>query len=48
MPTQVALTDPDGGIPLEAVRRVMDRLDRAKAAAVDVTPSKPSLPGGPE
>jgi hypothetical protein len=48
MPTQVALTDPDGGIPLEAVRRVMDRLDRAKAAAVDVTPSKPSLLGDPE
>jgi hypothetical protein len=29
MPTKVALTDPDGGIPLEAVRRVMERYDRA-------------------
>ena len=46
MPTRVALTDPDGGIPLEAVRRVMDRLDRAKAnaEAVDVTPEPAPLP----
>ncbi len=33
------MTDPDGGgIPLEAVRRVMDRLDRANEETVDVTP----------
>ena len=29
MPTKVAVTDPDGdGIPLETIRRVMERLDR--------------------
>jgi hypothetical protein len=33
VPTQVAITDPDGGIPLESVRRMLERLD-----AVDVTP----------
>jgi hypothetical protein len=46
LPTKVAITDPDGGgIPLEAVRRVMDRLDRAKAnaEAVDVTPEPASM-----
>jgi hypothetical protein len=35
MPTKVAITDPDGGIPLESVRRVLERLD---AETVDVTP----------
>jgi hypothetical protein len=29
MPTKVAMTDPDGGIPLETIRRVMERVDRA-------------------
>jgi hypothetical protein len=44
MPTQVAVTDFDGnGIPLESIRRVMDRLDRANVAAVDVTPEPASL-----
>ena len=45
MPAKVAITDPDGGIPLEAVRRVMERLDRAEAnaEAVDVTPEPASL-----
>jgi hypothetical protein len=28
MPTKVAMTDPDGGIPLETIRRVMERVDR--------------------
>src|SRR5467141_239012 len=41
MPTQVAITDPDRGIPLEAIRRVMERVDRQRAE-VDVTPSKPA------
>jgi hypothetical protein len=27
MPTKVAVTDPDGGIPLETIRRVMERVD---------------------
>jgi hypothetical protein len=44
MPTKVALTDPDGGIPLEAVRRVLKRFDRANAEAVDVTPEPAPLP----
>jgi hypothetical protein len=44
MPTKVALTDPDGGIPLEAVRRVLERFDRANAEAVDVTPEPAPLP----
>ena len=35
MPTKVAVTDPDGGIPLETIRRVMEQVD------VDVTPSEP-------
>jgi hypothetical protein len=39
MPNKVAITDPDGRIPLESVRRVLDRLD-----AVDVTPEKPKKP----
>jgi hypothetical protein len=42
MPTKLAVTDPDGGIPLETVRRVMDRLDRANEETVDVTPSRPA------
>jgi hypothetical protein len=34
MPTKVAVTDPDGGgIPLASVRRIMERYNRAKAAA---------------
>jgi hypothetical protein len=37
MPTKVAVTDPDGGIPLETIRRVMERVDRQM---VDVTPGK--------
>jgi len=36
MPTKVAVTDPDGGIPLETIRRVMERVDRQM---VDVTPA---------
>jgi hypothetical protein len=43
MPTKVAITDPDRGIPLESVRRVMDRLDRANEETVDVTPEPASL-----
>jgi hypothetical protein len=42
MPMKVAMTDPDGGIPLETIRRVMERVDRQK---VDVTPvPAPLLP----
>ena len=41
MPTKVAVTDPDRGIPLETIRRVMERVDRQRAE-VDVTPSKPA------
>ena len=41
MPTQVAVTDPDGGIPLETIRRVMERVDRQM---VDVTPEPAPLP----
>jgi hypothetical protein len=45
MPTKLAVTDPDGdGIPLEAIRRVMDRLDRANEETVDVTPEPGPLP----
>ena len=44
MPTQVAITDPDRGIPLEAIRRVMDRFDQANAEAVDVTPEPAPCP----
>src|SRR6202051_3645554 len=40
MPTKVAVTDPDGGIPLETIRRVMERVDRQM---VDVTPKPASL-----
>src|ERR1700694_1291817 len=41
MPTKVALTDPGGGIPLETIRRVMERVDRQM---VDVTPEPAPLP----
>jgi hypothetical protein len=41
MPTKVAVTDPDGGIPLETIRRVMERVDRQM---VDVTPQRAPLP----
>ena len=42
MPQKVAITDPDGGIPLETIRRVMERVDRQM---VDVTPvPAPLLP----
>jgi hypothetical protein len=41
MPTKVAVTDPDGGIQLETIRRVMERVDRQM---VDVTPEPPPLP----
>src|SRR5712672_920250 len=41
MPTQVAITDPDRGIPLETIRRVMERVDRQM---VDVTPQPAPLP----
>jgi hypothetical protein len=34
MPAKLAITEPDGRIPLESVRRVLDRLD---AETVDVT-----------
>jgi hypothetical protein len=40
MPTKVAVTDPDRGIPLETIRRVMERVDRRM---VDVTPEPASL-----
>jgi hypothetical protein len=43
MPTKVAVTDPDGGIPLETIRRVMERVDR-QMAEVDVTPVPAPLP----
>jgi len=41
MPTKVAVTDPDGGIPLETIRRVMERVDRQM---VDVTTVPAPLP----
>ena len=41
MPTKVAMTDPDGGIPLETIRRVMERVARRM---VDFTPEPPPLP----
>ena len=47
MPTKVAVTDPDGGIPLETIRRVMERVDR-QMAEVDVTPRKPAQIEGPD
>jgi hypothetical protein len=34
MPTKVAVTDPDGGIPLETIRRVMERVDRANEKTI--------------
>jgi hypothetical protein len=43
MPTKVALTDPDRGIPLETIRRVMERVDR-EMKMVDVTPVPAPLP----
>jgi hypothetical protein len=42
MPTKLAVTDPEGGIPLATVRRVMERLDRASEETVNVTPSRPA------
>jgi hypothetical protein len=45
MPTKLAVTDPGGnGIPLETIRRVMDRLDRANDETVDVAPEPAPLP----
>jgi hypothetical protein len=41
MPTKLAITDPDDGIPLEAVRRLLDRMD---AVTVDITPEPAPLP----
>jgi|SRR6267142_81574 hypothetical protein len=41
MPTQVAITDPDRGIPLEAIRRVLERVD---AQTMNVTPEPAPLP----
>ena len=41
MPTRVAVTDPDRGIPLETIRRVMERVDRQM---LDVTPQPARLP----
>jgi hypothetical protein len=41
MPQKVAIKDPDGGIPLETIRRVMERVDRQM---VDVTPVPPPVP----
>ena len=40
MSTKVAVTDPDGGIPLETIRRVMERVDRQ---TVDATPEPAPL-----
>jgi hypothetical protein len=40
MPTKVAVRDHDGGIPLETIRRVMERVDRQM---VDVTPKPAPL-----
>ena len=41
MPTKLAITDPDDGIPLEAVRRLLDRMD---AVTVDITLEPAPLP----
>jgi hypothetical protein len=41
MPQKLAITDPDGGIPLESVRRMLERLE---ATTVDVTPEPAPLP----
>ncbi len=43
MPTKVAVTDPDGGILLDTIRRVMERVDR-QMAEVNVTPEPAPLP----
>jgi hypothetical protein len=43
MPTKVAVTDPDGGIPLETIRRVMERVDR-QMKMVGVTALPAPLP----
>lgn len=45
MPTKMAMTDPEGqGIPLETIRRVMERVDRHRQM-VNVTPEPaPLLP----
>ena len=44
MPTKVAMTDSERqGIPLETIRRVMERVDR-QMATVDVTPVPAPLP----
>ena len=43
MPTKVTVADPDGGIPLETIRRVMERVDR-QMKMVDVTPVPAPLP----
>jgi hypothetical protein len=41
MPQKLAITDPDGGIPLESVRWMLERLE---ATTVDVTPEPAPLP----
>jgi hypothetical protein len=47
MPTKIAQTDEEGnGIPLETIRRVMERVDR-QMAEVNVTPSRPAQIEGP-
>src|ERR1700736_3284932 len=43
MLAEVGLTGPEGGIPLETIRRVMERVDRANEEAVDVPPKPASL-----
>jgi hypothetical protein len=46
MPMKIEQTDEEGnGIPLETIRRVMERVDRQM---VDVTPSKPAQIEGPD
>jgi hypothetical protein len=48
MPMKIAQTDEEGhGIPLETIRRVMERVDRQRAE-VDVTPSRPVQIEGPD
>ena len=41
MPQKLAIMDPDGGFPLESVRRILERMD---AETVDVTPEPAPLP----
>jgi hypothetical protein len=42
MPTKLAVTEPEGnGIPLEAIRRVLERVD---AQTMNVTPEPAPLP----